>query len=108
MLANIDESSLLAAIVDLKLPGAWGFELVAHLRRWFPNAYVTIFTGYLDADTVNLALDLQVDLVAKPLEPDRIHRLMKLATFNAGVVRVLPSIHSTQAEALITLQSAGS
>ncbi len=61
------------AVVDLRMPGRGGLELVAGLRRQNPNIRIVVLTGYGSIATAIEAIKLgAVYYLTKPSEPDEI------------------------------------
>lgn len=61
------------AVVDLRMPGRSGLELVASLRRNHPSIAVVMLTGYGSTATAIEAIKLgAVGYLTKPAEPDDI------------------------------------
>jgi len=89
--ANADEALALAssespeyAVVDLKMPGRGGLQLVAELKALDPNTAVVVLTGYGSIATATEAVRRgAVDYVSKPLDADEL-----LAAFDRGAGNV--------------------
>lgn len=61
------------AIVDLRMPGASGLELLRELRRRLPDVAVVVLTGYGSIPTAIEAVKSgAVNYLTKPAEPDEI------------------------------------
>ncbi|NNE22743.1 MAG: response regulator [Rhizobiales bacterium] len=61
------------AIVDLRLKGEWGLDVVQSLRDQFPDIVNVIMTGESDSTTVIKALRQGVyDYLTKPFQPDQL------------------------------------
>jgi CheY-like chemotaxis protein len=66
-------SQLDAAVVDLVLPGAGGFEVVRHARRSFPNCRIAAVTGLAEPHLERAFLDAGADVfLPKPVELPRL------------------------------------
>ncbi len=62
-----------AAVVDLKMPGEHGLELVQELKVRFPELPVIVLTGYGSIATATEAIRLgAVDYLTKPADADQI------------------------------------
>jgi len=78
--ANFDEAITRAreakpgrAIVDLKMPGKSGLELIAELARMDPDIQMVVLTGYGSIATAVEAVRLgAIDYLSKPLDTDQI------------------------------------
>jgi len=71
-------------LLDLRIPGVKGLELLAAIRKHQPEAKVIIITGYASIDTAKEAARMgAMDYLPKPFTPDEIRnatdRAMKLA-----------------------------
>ena len=72
-LEKINERSYPVIMLDLKMPGVKGLELLQSIRERRPEAMVVIITGYASIETaVETARMGAVGYVAKPFTPDEI------------------------------------
>jgi DNA-binding response OmpR family regulator/flavodoxin len=79
-LEKIDQRDYRLVLLDLKMPGVKGLELLEAIRNVQPPARVIIITGYASIETaVQTARMGAVDYVPKPFTPDEI----RSATENA-------------------------
>jgi two-component system response regulator HydG len=68
------------ALVDLKMPGMDGMELLGHLRRIDPDMAVIIITAFASVDTAVRSLKQGAfDYVTKPVDPDELSHLVRRA-----------------------------
>jgi len=69
----VSESPPSHAVVDLRMPGASGLELVEALRRRSPAARIVVLTGYASIATAVSAMKLgATHYLAKPADADQI------------------------------------
>lgn len=60
-----------AALVDVRLPGGSGFDLVRRLRSSYPSLAVAVMTADAGPDVIERARRCEVDaFLAKPIEPN--------------------------------------
>ena len=83
-LAKLDENAYALVLLDLKIPGVHGLELLQHISRQQPEARVIMITGYASIETAKEAARLgAVEYLPKPFTPDEIRgateRAFKLA-----------------------------
>jgi two-component system response regulator RegA len=72
-MARADEESPEYAVVDLKMPGPSGLELVRRLHELDPNTRIVMLTGYASIATAVEAIKLgAVHYLAKPADADDI------------------------------------
>jgi two-component system response regulator RegA len=72
-LAEAEARSPKRAVIDLRMPGRSGLELVAGLRRIDPSIAVVMLTGYGSTATASEAIKLgAVGYLTKPAEPNDI------------------------------------
>ena len=72
-LEKINESSYPVIMLDLKMPGVKGLELLQSIRERRPEAMVVIITGYASIETaVETARMGAVGYLTKPFTPDEI------------------------------------
>lgn len=84
------------AVVDLRLPGITGFELIAKLRARQSDLKVMVITGMLDAEYRQQSEKLKVDaFFTKPLEMgqflDTVQRLLEMKETPAPPAGVAPA-----------------
>jgi len=72
-LEKIQASPYKLVLLDLRIPGVRGLELLKALRDQNPEAKVIIITGYASIETAVEAARLgAIDYLAKPFTPDEI------------------------------------
>ena len=72
-LAQMAQHHFDLALVDIKMPGTDGIELLHRIREVDPEMVVIIMTGYASVETAVAALkDGAYDYVSKPFDPDDI------------------------------------
>ena len=77
-LTRLAEHSWDAALLDIKMRGTDGIELLGRIREIDPNLVVIMMTGYASVETAVAALKSGAyDYVTKPLDPDEIAHLVK-------------------------------
>ena len=100
------------ALVDIKMPGTDGIELLHRIREVDPEMVVIIMTGYASVDTAVTALkDGAYDYVSKPFDPDDIahtvHNALAHKRSDQENIRLREAVaHASQPHALVG-QSAG-
>jgi DNA-binding NtrC family response regulator len=79
-LERIDKQSYKLVLLDLKIPGVAGLELLQAIREKRPETMVIIVTGYASIETaVETARIGAVDYLAKPFTPDEIRDVTEKA-----------------------------
>ncbi len=73
-----------AFVIDLQLPDGSGLELLADVRRAFPQTPALMLTGHVDGPLVNAAYDQRADVLSKPAGSWRIERFFKKAMLPEG------------------------
>ena len=77
---KIDERAYHLILLDLKIPGVKGLELLKTIRDKRPETMVIIITGYASIDTaVETARLGAVDYLPKPFTPDEIRNTTEKA-----------------------------
>jgi two-component system, OmpR family, phosphate regulon sensor histidine kinase PhoR len=67
-------------LLDLKMPGMDGMEVLAHIRRLNSEILVIIITGYATLETAIEAMKQGAyDFIAKPFEPDQLRIVINRA-----------------------------
>ncbi len=87
------------AVVDLKMPGISGMEVIARIHEIDPQVVIVVITGYATIDTAVEAIKSGAyDFVPKPFSPDELrlivnrgleHRRLILASHQAEMEREL-------------------
>ena len=76
----LEKSSFDAAILDLRMPGLSGIEVLEHLKRVSPDTEAVVMTGHASIETATMAMRLgAADYMTKPC---------KLADIEAVLTRV--------------------
>ncbi|MCC7174437.1 MAG: hybrid sensor histidine kinase/response regulator [Bryobacterales bacterium] len=66
------------AVVDLKMPGISGMEVIARLHEIDPQIVIVVITGYATIDTAVEAMKSGAyDFVPKPFSPDELRLIVK-------------------------------
>lgn len=83
-LSKIDNKNYALILLDLKIPGVQGLELLQHINDRQPNAKVIMITGYASLETAKEAARMgAVEYLPKPFTPNEIReatdRVFKLA-----------------------------
>jgi two-component system invasion response regulator UvrY len=84
LLASLDPSTLDAALLDLRLVGGSGLDLLPTLRARFPRTAVALVSGYLDAKTSLAAQKSGVMVMPKPVSADELRELVRLLCCRAS------------------------
>jgi len=72
-------------ILDLKMPGMQGIEVLKNIRKTDKDVIVLILTGYGDAESIREAVDLNVyEYISKPTTLDEIKSVIKEALASKG------------------------
>jgi FixJ family two-component response regulator len=79
-LDKIKDGSYSVAVIDIKMPGMSGMELLRILRKDYPNLKPIIMTGYSTIETAVEAIKLgALDYIPKPFTPNKIRTTVKKA-----------------------------
>lgn len=79
-LEKIKEKSYNVAVIDIKMPGMSGMELLRILRKDYPALKPIIMTGYSTIETAVEAVKLgALDYIPKPFTPNKIRATVKKA-----------------------------
>jgi len=79
-LQKIEEKAYRLALLDLKIPGVQGLELLHAIREKSPETLVIIITGYASIETAKESARLgAVDYLPKPFTPDEIREVTENA-----------------------------
>ena len=79
-LQRIENKAYRLVLLDLKIPGVKGLELLQAIRGKSPDTLVVIITGYASIETAKESARLgAVDYLPKPFTPDEIRRVTENA-----------------------------
>jgi len=79
--AKFGQRPFIALLVDLKMPGMDGLEVLSHARTALPEASVIIMTAYATVDTAVRAMKEGAhDYLVKPFEPEELSAMVKKIT----------------------------
>ena len=79
-LKKFDKGKFDLFLVDMKMPGMSGLELLKKIKECDPNAIVILITAFASVPTAITALkDGAYDYVTKPVDPDELAHLVKKA-----------------------------
>src|SRR5262249_46248678 len=79
-LKAMDRATFDAAILDLRMPGMSGLEVLEHLKKVSPDTEAVVMTGHASIETATMAMRLgAADYITKPC---------KLADIEAGLIRM--------------------
>ena len=98
--ASVDEALTLAgqdspelAVVDLKMPGRSGLELVKELKQLDPSTQVVVLTGYGSIATAVEAVKLgATQYLSKPADADQILAAFSTTGLSTGLELKAPSL----------------
>jgi two-component system phosphate regulon sensor histidine kinase PhoR len=72
-LSAMEQSPADIVLLDLKMPGMDGLEVLRKLRQFHPSALVIVITGYATVETAIEAMKLGAyDFLPKPFQPDHL------------------------------------
>ena len=105
-LAELTHAGADILLVDIKMPGMDGLELLRKAKELAPDATVVVMTAYASVETAVQALKAGADdYVVKPFDPDAMSRLVRKAAERYSLLkenRALRERVESSAPALIT------
>ena len=79
-LDKLQTCSVSIVLLDLKMPGMDGMEVLSHIQERHPNILVIIITGYATLETaVDAMKQGAYDFISKPFEPDQLRIVVNRA-----------------------------
>ena len=86
----VKENAYPVALLDLKLPGVDGFEIMKEIKERSPESEVIIMTGYGDMDSAITALKLDAsDFIPKPFKTEAVTLAIRRAFNKIQIKRKL-------------------
>lgn len=80
-LAALERQDFSLVLLDLKMPGLDGFEVLKRIRQSHPDLQVIVITGYATVETAIEAMKLGAyDFISKPFQPDQLRLTVARAT----------------------------
>lgn len=88
-------------LLDLKMPGLDGMEVLGHIRQMDERILVIVITGYATVETAITAMKQGAyDFIPKPFEPDQLRIVVNRA---AEKIRLTREAHKLEEEKIRTL-----
>ncbi len=76
----LDEKPVAIILLDLKMPGIDGMEVLARVNRQYPEVLVIVITGFATIETAIEAMKQGAyDFIPKPFEPDQLRIVVNRA-----------------------------
>src|SRR6266545_1450907 len=87
-LRRLEERDFDVALLDIKMPGMDGMELLERIRRTHPETRIIMITAFAAVDTAVAALKHGArDYVTKPVDPDELSQVVARAIEDAQAAR---------------------
>lgn len=93
-------------LLDLKMPGMDGMEVLKHLRGLDPSIQVIIITGYATVETAIEAMKQGAyDFISKPFEPDQLRIVVNRAAEKIRLTQEAKKLEQEKARTLSDLDT---
>ncbi|MBA4394721.1 MAG: hypothetical protein C0407_14315, partial [Desulfobacca sp.] len=93
-------------LLDLKMPGMDGMEVLKHLREWDPSIMVIVITGYATVETAIEAMKQGAyDFISKPFEPDQLRIVVNRAAEKIRLTREAIKLEQEKTRTLLDLDT---
>jgi two-component system, OmpR family, phosphate regulon sensor histidine kinase PhoR len=93
-------------LLDLKMPGMDGMEVLTRLREWDPSVLVIVITGYATVETAIEAMKQGAyDFISKPFEPDQLRIVVNRAAEKIRLTREAKKLEQEKARTLSDLDT---
>ncbi len=77
-LATLHEQNLSLVLLDMKIPGMDGLEILIQIRKYLPDLKVVVMTAYGELVTIREAVELNaIGFFAKPFDIDELRLFVK-------------------------------
>jgi signal transduction histidine kinase/FixJ family two-component response regulator len=105
-LDQLDEVSPKIVLLDLKMPGMDGMEVLKHIQERNPSIIVIIITGYATVETAIEAMKRGAyDFIPKPFEPDQLRIVVNRAAEKSRLTREAELLEQEKRRTLLDLDA---
>ena len=101
-----EEAHPAIVLLDLKMPGMDGMEVLKRLREKDPSVLVIVITGYATVETAIEAMKQGAyDFISKPFEPDQLRIVVNRAAEKIRLTREAQKLEQEKARTLSDLDT---
>lgn len=100
----LSQNKISIVLLDLKMPGMDGMEVLARIRKIDPEILVIVITGYATVQTAIEAMKLGAyDFIPKPFEPDQLRIVVRRANEKIRLIQESERLADERRRALLDL-----
>lgn len=100
----LSRNKISIVLLDLKMPGMDGMEVLAQIRKMDPAILVIVITGYATVQTAIEAMKLGAhDFIAKPFEPEQLRMVVRRADEKLRLIQEAKKMADERRRALLDL-----
>ncbi|MDP2645578.1 MAG: response regulator [Desulfobacterales bacterium] len=93
-------------LLDLKMPGMDGMEVLGRIQKMFPAILVIVITGYATVQTAIEAMKQGAyDFIPKPFEPDQLRMVVRRAAEKIRLVQEAENLANEKRRTLLDLHT---
>lgn len=102
----LSRNKISIVLLDLKMPGMDGMEVLAQIRKIDPSILVIVITGYATVQTAIEAMKQGAyDFIPKPFEPDQLRMVVRRANEKIRLIREAEKLADERRRALLDLDT---
>lgn len=102
----LSQNKISIVLLDLKMPGMDGMEVLARIRKIDPAILVIVITGYATVQIAIEAMKLGAhDFIAKPFEPEQLRIVVRRANEKIRLVQEAEKLADERRRALLDLST---
>jgi len=102
----LEKEKVSIVLLDLKMPGMDGMEVLGHIKKLDEGILVIVITGYATVETATEAMKLGAyDFISKPFEPDQLRIVVNRAWERIRLTQEAAKLENEKRRTLVDLDT---